>query len=316
MAHRTALQTTRMATLVRGTAFLAGMTTSLARRAGLLEGAPGVLTGRATSLAVKPVSHCVQSTARSSSIASKRAHPRDPVQVADSVPAIKRPSRCDPHPVLPAYFGYIGMHFGALIALMLQHPDPRLGAKLPAMTVAMMIALVVIAVRTHRMLREKLLLGIRAGGGRARDPLTGLRNRHFVTAFLGEASAQVLGEWLGAAGRRPVEQKRSFAMLLVDLDRFKVVNDTHGHVAGDRVLQAFAEVARQGLRPTDLVARWGGEEFLVVVETRDREAVLQIGERLRRLAAHRTLAPGGAAVVVGRAPSALASTRSTSDVRR
>ena len=98
MAHRTALPTTRMATLRRGTRFLAGMTTSLARRPGLLEGAPGVLTRRATSLAVKPVSHCVQSTARSSSIASKRAHPRDSVQVADSVPAIKRPSRRDPHP--------------------------------------------------------------------------------------------------------------------------------------------------------------------------------------------------------------------------
>jgi two-component system sensor histidine kinase ChiS len=88
-------------------------------------------------------------------------------------------------------------------------------------------------------------------------------------------------------------------MLLVDLDHFKTINDTHGHAAGDLVLRAFAEVARGVLRAPDIVARWGGEEFLVVVETRDREALHGIAERLRRgLAAHRTIAPGGAALVV------------------
>jgi diguanylate cyclase (GGDEF)-like protein len=202
-------------------------------------------------------------------------------------------------PLLPAYFGYIGIHFGALVVLLLQHPDPRLGGKMPLMAVALVVALVVIAVRTHGMVRDKIVLGLELREAALRDPLTGLRNRHFVTEFLGQASAQVLGDWQKASGRRPVAQKRSFAMLLVDLDHFKTINDTHGHAAGDQVLRAFAKVAREVLRAPDMVARWGGEEFLVVVETRDREALLGIAERLRRkLAAHRTIAPGGAALAV------------------
>jgi diguanylate cyclase (GGDEF)-like protein len=202
-------------------------------------------------------------------------------------------------PLLPAYVGYIGIHFGALLVLILRHSDPMLGMKLPLMVVALVAALVVIAVRNHGMVRDKIVLGLELREAALRDPLTGLRNRHFVTEFLGQASAQVLGEWQNVACRRPVAQKRSFAMLLVDLDHFKTINDTHGHAAGDLVLQAFAEVSREVLRAPDMVARWGGEEFLVVVETRDRSALLGIAERLRRrLATHRTIAPGGAALAV------------------
>lgn len=54
-------------------------------------------------------------------------------------------------------------------------------------------------------------------------------------------------------------------MILFDLDHFKRVNDTHGHDAGDRVLQAAAGAARQALRPQDQLGRWGGEEFLVIL---------------------------------------------------
>ncbi|MGQ4828129.1 GGDEF domain-containing protein, partial [Enterococcus faecalis] len=81
------------------------------------------------------------------------------------------------------------------------------------------------------------------------DPLTGLANRR---AFVEALEAHV-------------GQKRSGCLAIIDIDHFKQVNDRHGHAAGDRVLQAFGEVARSTLRSSDMVARIGGEEFAVIL---------------------------------------------------
>jgi len=197
--------------------------------------------------------------------------------------------------LLTSYLGYIGLQLGAIIVLLVKHPDPELGWKMPLMVVALVIALVVIAARTNRILREKVLLGLQLRDSALRDGLTGLPNRRFVTEVMSRMSAQVLGEWQVGMGRRRVAQKRSFALFLVDLDHFKAINDTHGHAAGDSVLVAFAQVAQSALRSSDIVARWGGEEFLVVAETRDRDSTLTIGERVRsKFAAHRTMDAKGA----------------------
>jgi diguanylate cyclase (GGDEF)-like protein len=201
--------------------------------------------------------------------------------------------------LVPSFCGFFGTQLGATIVLLVKHPDPALGWKMPAMVVVLMLALGIIAVRTRSMLREKVLLALRLQDSALRDELTGLRNRHFVTEFIGHASTQLATEWQTVPGRRRVAHKRSFALFLVDLDHFKAINDSHGHAAGDRVLKAFAEVAQSALRTTDIVARWGGEEFLVVVETTDRESVFVIGERLRaKLADYRTIDASGAALSV------------------
>jgi diguanylate cyclase (GGDEF)-like protein len=197
-----------------------------------------------------------------------------------------------------SYLGYIGIHLGAILVLMVESPDPKLGFKMPLMVVALIVALAVIAARTNMALREKIVLGIELRDSALRDGLTGLRNRNFVREFVNQVSTQVLGDWQ-TVGRRRVGGKRSLALFLVDLDHFKSVNDKHGHAAGDRVLQAFAAVAQGALRGMDIVARWGGEEFLIIVETADREVVRTIGERVRRnLAAHRVVEPGGATLSV------------------
>ena len=201
--------------------------------------------------------------------------------------------------VVWSYLGYIVLHLGALLVVMLLHPDPKQGSTLPLMVVVLMVGLAVISARTNIALREKIVLGIKLRDSALRDALTGLRNRHFVREFVAQVSAQVRSEWELTTGRHRVAQKRSLALFMIDIDHFKSINDKHGHAAGDRMLKAFAEIAQSAVRAPDIVARWGGEEFLVVVETRDRESVRAIGERIRRkVAAYRAIEPEGATLSV------------------
>ena len=85
------------------------------------------------------------------------------------------------------------------------------------------------------------------------DALTGLSNRHHMQALLEEEV------------RRLRRTEQAFCMAIIDLDHFKQINDRHGHAIGDAVLQAFAQVAQSALIPTDRLARWGGEEFLLLM---------------------------------------------------
>lgn len=103
------------------------------------------------------------------------------------------------------------------------------------------------------------------------DALTGLLNR----AAFDEALAH-------ATTRRPVGG-RGPALLLVDLDSFKAVNDTYGHHVGDLLLQATAERLRGGVRPEDVVARLGGDEFAVLLEQADAGTALALARRLADL---------------------------------
>jgi diguanylate cyclase (GGDEF)-like protein len=101
------------------------------------------------------------------------------------------------------------------------------------------------------------------------DPLTGIANRR---AFLQDGTAML---------ERQQTDKCATAVLLIDLDHFKSVNDRFGHAIGDRVLQLFAETATSVLRQRDLVGRLGGEEFGVVLYDVNREMALALSEKLR-----------------------------------
>ena len=71
-------------------------------------------------------------------------------------------------------------------------------------------------------------------------------------------------------------------MALIDIDHFKRVNDIHGHVAGDEVLRAVAEMIRGKVREVDFIARYGGEEFAVILRETDHEGALIVADRLRK----------------------------------
>ncbi|MFP4097967.1 MAG: PleD family two-component system response regulator [Alphaproteobacteria bacterium] len=102
------------------------------------------------------------------------------------------------------------------------------------------------------------------------DSLTGLYNRRYLEVHLDkliESNAQ---------------SKKALAVLIMDIDYFKAVNDTHGHNVGDEVLKIFAERLKNNTRSFDLVARYGGEEFVVILPDVSPERAYMIAERLRR----------------------------------
>jgi diguanylate cyclase (GGDEF)-like protein/PAS domain S-box-containing protein len=115
------------------------------------------------------------------------------------------------------------------------------------------------------------------------DPLTGLGNRRFLEMQLDTR----LNEWTRYGSR--------FGVLMADVDLFKRVNDTFGHDVGDQVLAMVARTLAFGLRGSDVVGRYGGEEFVAVVAHADPAGLAVVGERLRSLVAASRL-------VVGRRP--------------
>lgn len=102
-----------------------------------------------------------------------------------------------------------------------------------------------------------------------RDPLTGAGNRI--------AMEQTLQREIDMSRRH----QQPLSVLMLDIDHFKRVNDSHGHSAGDDVLKAIAATIKAQLRNVDMVFRYGGEEFLVLLSNTSREAAAMVGERLR-----------------------------------
>ncbi len=116
------------------------------------------------------------------------------------------------------------------------------------------------------------------------DPLTNLHNRRFLSVVVDDDIAKVqrsYRDW--TAGQ--VLPNNDLLFLMVDLDHFKIVNDTHGHHVGDLVLQKVAQTLRRAARETDGIIRWGGEEFLVLARNSTRAEASLMAERIRSLMA-------------------------------
>lgn len=102
------------------------------------------------------------------------------------------------------------------------------------------------------------------------DALTGLANRRYLM------------DHVAGLFERCLALNQPLAVLVVDIDHFKTINDTYGHSAGDVVLRGVAELCRRSVRASDIPARVGGEEFVVVMPNTTLEGALELGDRLRR----------------------------------
>ena len=112
------------------------------------------------------------------------------------------------------------------------------------------------------------------------DPLTGLLNRGALSDLL--ASPEAMARLDGSP----------YVLAVADIDHFKQINDRHGHLQGDRVLKAVAEVVRQVIRETDLAVRFGGEEILVVFPHTAPEGAREVAERIRMGVRALSILPG------------------------
>ena len=95
-------------------------------------------------------------------------------------------------------------------------------------------------------------------------------------------------EFLTREYARSKRFKSPLSVLMIDIDDFKKVNDTYGHTVGDKVLKTIAQILKTKLRATDVVGRYGGEEFLVVLPETDLQAALTVAEKLRTEVAKKT----------------------------
>ncbi len=117
------------------------------------------------------------------------------------------------------------------------------------------------------------------------DPVTGLFNRRHFEAHI-QAEVQ-----------RSRRQQQDLALLMVDIDDFKRINDTLGHLEGDRALRDVANLLRRGVRIFDLCARYGGEEFAIIMPGATRDVAVQVAERIR-VGMHERSAQGAAPLTV------------------
>ncbi len=118
------------------------------------------------------------------------------------------------------------------------------------------------------------------------DPLTEVGNRRYA-----ELRIRQMLEMAGSS-------KRPGALIFLDVDHFKEVNDTYGHNAGDLVLKTVARTLRKTLRSVDLVCRWGGEEFLIYLASVSASHMLEVAERCRALVANSSVNFGDARIAV------------------
>jgi two-component system cell cycle response regulator len=128
------------------------------------------------------------------------------------------------------------------------------------------------------------------------DPVTGLKNRRFMNERLQDEL------------ERARRYGTALALLMIDVDRLKEINDDTGHVSGDRALLRVAEAIRTNARATDVAARWGGDEFVVLAPNTDAQAAVALAERIRARLSHGeetprvTVSTGISNVTDGRVP--------------
>ncbi|HAI21492.1 MAG TPA: hypothetical protein DCM14_06335 [Clostridiales bacterium UBA8153] len=162
---------------------------------------------------------------------------------------------------------------GLLVGLLALVPDT--GIRLLLLTTVLAVTGACLGTYIHRLLEAGDI-----------DHTTGLLNRR---AFVRHLDAEVA---------RAQRHHRSFALVLMDIDNFKRYNDRYGHLTGDMVLRTFSHIARGVVRTSDLVARWGGEEFALILPETGHAGAIAVAQRVRQRLAAETLPNGSPGVTL------------------
>ena len=140
-----------------------------------------------------------------------------------------------------------------------------------------LLALIIPGIIGARSIRQDQLLRRTVIRLSQEDALTSLYNRRRIT------------ELLDTEIQRAARYATGFCLIMLDVDHFKSVNDVYGHQAGDRVLATLAGVVRSAVRVTDVVARWGGEEFMILSLNSDTEGAESLANKIRTRIEHADL---------------------------
>ena len=133
---------------------------------------------------------------------------------------------------------------------------------------AILVAVAMVILQYERQARELSRMGEELTQAVNTDPLTEIRNRRYLMQYLENQTAHMGDE-------------KRYAVL-IDLDMFKSVNDTYGHVFGDKVLKQFADTVKNNIGENDIIARFGGEEFMILFDTDNEEEVLTVMNRISK----------------------------------
>ncbi|QFP75752.1 diguanylate cyclase [Deinococcus sp. AJ005] len=174
-----------------------------------------------------------------------------------------------------------GVMYLVLAALVLRHwpTDP-----VPLLYIGFLLFLIGQMTVAGRQIQQELSRTARYADLALTDPLTGLFNRRSMERRLEDhySPQAIASQPVAVTPPAAVEGPAPIGILLIDVDLFKAVNDTHGHVTGDRVLVAVGQTLRSCARSGDLAFRWGGEEFVLLVAAGERAALEQICGRIHR----------------------------------
>lgn len=164
------------------------------------------------------------------------------------------------------FFGMLGILISTLTVWGLL---PFSGWNYGAVKIGIIVQAILLALGLSFKVRQQQKGRMKAERMAERDPLTGLHNRRGF-------NEQALAIWSTA-----VRKQRPLSLIMLDLDHFKNINDLHGHAAGDHVLELTARLLEENCRAGDVIARWGGEEFLLMLPETDLTEARTLAERLR-----------------------------------
>jgi diguanylate cyclase (GGDEF)-like protein len=170
----------------------------------------------------------------------------------------------------------------ALFTMAVTDGRPAWGADILAVSFVLYTATVVaLSIDQARIRRRNITLGLELSNMVLHDSLTKLHNRRFLQEYMIGEDARLSRDAYDSENGRQIERDAFVGVYMIDLDNFKDVNDTYGHAAGDSVLKQIADALVRSSRQSDVLIRWGGEEFVLISRIKRSEDARIVAENQR-----------------------------------